>query len=135
MSSSLYDFKNETLKSMLSKYRKNNKQNLITGILLYIDGNFLQVLEGEKQNVQLLFEKIKLDIHHHQVITLFDASVNRFQFKDWSMGFARTDYDQLKKITKIEDFCSQNFLEYTDEMILKLIDSFIKTHRDQLVIY
>lgn len=36
----------------------NNKHN-ITGLLLYSDGNFFQILEGEKEIVQDLFNTIK----------------------------------------------------------------------------
>ena len=39
----------DELKALLAKARTNNQRDNITGMLLYNDGNFLQVLEGEAE--------------------------------------------------------------------------------------
>jgi len=45
------DFNMEQVNQMLEVARKNNSQNGVTGILLLRNGQFLQLLEGERLNV------------------------------------------------------------------------------------
>ena len=47
------------LKSLLVKTRQNNQRRNITGLLLYLDPYFLQILEGDKNDVESLFHKIE----------------------------------------------------------------------------
>ena len=59
----------------------------ITGMLLYNDGNFMQVLEGEEEGVRDLFGKITRDPRHRGIITLLQEHQRERQFPEWSMGF------------------------------------------------
>jgi hypothetical protein len=67
--------------------RLNNERHDITGMLLYRDGNFLQVLEGPAAAVDKALEKIKRDPRHHGVILMSRRSVEERQFADWTMAF------------------------------------------------
>lgn len=79
------------LMELLQKTRIKNLERGITGILLYCDGNFIQLLEGEKAVVESLFERIKADERHRGVLRLFCLPCARREFPDWSMGFRRVD--------------------------------------------
>ena len=59
----------------------------ITGILLYRDCAFMQMLEGEEDGVRGLFASIAADRRHQDVDLMWtdDAAVRRFA--DWSMAF------------------------------------------------
>lgn len=72
---------------LLTKSRENNSKAGLTGMLLYKDGNFMQVLEGEEATVRALYEKVHRDPRHRGVITLLQGHVEERQFPDWSMGF------------------------------------------------
>ena len=48
------------LYKLLSQARVNNKLNNITGLLIYVDGVFLQVLEGPAEVVSVLLEIMQL---------------------------------------------------------------------------
>ncbi len=76
---------------LLAKARENNTQLDVTGMLVYHDGNFLQVLEGSEAAVQSLFDTIRQDERHGSVIKLFERSIQQRQFKDWSMAFRQLD--------------------------------------------
>lgn len=54
--------------------------------LIYKDGNFIQVLEGEEPVVRKLFEKIWRDARHKLVSIIHAGSLDERQFPDWSMG-------------------------------------------------
>ena len=66
---------------------KNNAELGITGCLIYHNKFFLQILEGEKEAVLELFDKIKLDERNDQITLLStDESQDRI-FKEWSMAY------------------------------------------------
>lgn len=68
----------------------NNNHN-ITRILLYSHGNFFQVLEGDKQLLKDLFERIKADERHHNVITIFQKSIPNTRFDAYQADFISLD--------------------------------------------
>jgi hypothetical protein len=55
-------------------------------MLLYVDGSFIQVLEGEPDAVQETYTRILADSRHHQVYKLLDEPITVRDFPDWSMG-------------------------------------------------
>ncbi len=72
---------------LLKKARVKNERLGVSGLLLYHDGNFLQVLEGEDQTVTELFDEIKQDERHHSVIEFGRYPVPERRFSSWEMGF------------------------------------------------
>jgi len=83
----MYLFSQAELLALLGKSRANNEKLGITGIMLYRDGNFIQLLEGEAGDVRALYQKIKRDRRHGGVIVLLEGSVAERDFPDWSMAF------------------------------------------------
>ena len=77
------------LDELLSVSRQNNRAAGITGMLLYLDGNFIQYLEGDESAVRGIFDKIKSDPRHHNVIVVDEGQTDRRLFDDWAMGFRR----------------------------------------------
>jgi Sensors of blue-light using FAD len=86
-SSAVKLFSQAELLDLLAQSRENNTSLGITGMLLYKDGNFMQVLEGEEETVQALVAKIARDPRHRGIITLLRGPLEERQFPDWSMGF------------------------------------------------
>ena len=58
-------------------------------MLLYKDGNFMQLLEGSKEAVLSLVEIIKLDLRHPGVIPLMQLEEEGREFGDWRMGLKK----------------------------------------------
>lgn len=77
------------LERMLRTIRTKNAQIGAKGILLYADGNIIQVLEGEKALIQDLMSKITTDPRHKGVIVLLNEAIEERQFPDWSMGYKK----------------------------------------------
>lgn len=78
----------ESVASILASSRKNNLALSVTGLLLHIDGGFMQVLEGEKQVVEKLYSRIAADRRHWDTQVLLTRDEPPV-FKDWSMGFKK----------------------------------------------
>ena len=84
------------LTDLLIVARQRNVENQLTGILLHADGQFLQVLEGPRSNVEKFREIISNDDRHHKLITLKYENKTALDFPDWSMAFATPNCDDLR---------------------------------------
>lgn len=68
-----------------SHARDYNQQHGITGTLCYGNGHFLQCIEGKKQNVFTLQQRIFADNRHKNVEVLLLQPINQRSFADWRM--------------------------------------------------
>jgi len=81
-------FERKELHDLLEGSRIRNSEVGITGILLFKNGEFLQVLEGEIENVRALYQKIDKDPRHDDVQLVSEDPCTERSFQKWSMGFA-----------------------------------------------
>jgi hypothetical protein len=89
LSSETEFFNEHELLTILEKSIKNNKKKGITGVLLYSGGNFIQLLEGPKTEVESLFRSICKDKRHNNIIRLLAEYSDTRDFPDWKMGFRK----------------------------------------------
>jgi len=85
----------DDLTDLLSTARTNNQKHELTGLLLYCNQSFLQVLEGEPDRIEKLYSKIEADPRHTQLRLLYRAPIEQRKFSSWSMGFEHIDEDRL----------------------------------------
>jgi hypothetical protein len=97
-------FPQDELTDLLQKSRKNNSALGITGMLLYKDGNFMQVLEGDEDTVRELAAKIAQDRRHRGFIQLYSTSIRERTFPDWGMGFYDLRSPEATHIPGYRDF-------------------------------
>jgi hypothetical protein len=97
-------FSGTDLQEILTKARKNNSKLGISGMLLFKGGNFLQALEGDREKVMTLFDKIAQDPRHKRITTLFKGVSAHRDFPDWSMGFHDLNSPDIKKIPGFSHF-------------------------------
>ena len=88
---------------LLTSIYHNSKKN-ITGLLLYDQGTFCQVLEGEAKDVHALFFKILEDDRHTRIIKIFDDEIQTRDFSSWSMNCINLDYYDKKQINGYKTF-------------------------------
>ena len=84
------------LAELLDRARLHNASRGITGLLLYHRREFLQLIEGERSEVEALFDSICRDARHQQVHTLWEGAVQGQGFPAWHMGFVATDEARLR---------------------------------------
>ena len=84
------DMSPEELATILETARRNNREAGVTGMLLYHEGSFLQALEGEREVVESIYERIEEDPRHTDAMILFRGVVEERSFERWSMGFYRS---------------------------------------------
>nr|WP_164736532.1 BLUF domain-containing protein [Pararhodobacter zhoushanensis] len=76
------------LDDILDASVRNNERDGITGVLMYHDQLFFQVLEGGRQVVELCYERIKNDLRHSGVSLIWSHVVKARVFAEWAMGYA-----------------------------------------------
>lgn len=94
----------EETKDLLHETRDSNNKKNLKGILLYSEGNFFQVLEGEKKEVLKLYEKIKKDPRHYNIIQIVGKDIEQGSFDDYKV-------DVLTENKKIEVDIMKEYLE------------------------
>ena len=103
-------FSKNDLEQLLIGARKFNSTHDISGFLVYLDGMFLQCLEGDKKAINDLYEHIKCDFRHKECQLVFEKAIDERVFADWSMGFTHASKDDLEKygFKSVSDFVTQN---------------------------
>ncbi|MFN3587081.1 MAG: BLUF domain-containing protein [Moraxellaceae bacterium] len=89
VSAAAQPFSEAELQALLETSRRNNQRDNITGMLLYRDGDFLQVLEGPEDAVRATYARIGRDRRHGRFIMLDESHIDTRAFNQWAMGFRR----------------------------------------------
>jgi len=80
----------QALERILASSRRNNQRLGVTGVLLYENGIYVQLLEGPREAVRLLYYgTIALDTRHRHPMVRWEFSIETRNFRNWQMGFAR----------------------------------------------
>lgn len=90
LSSATRKLDDRDLREILEISRSRNGEAGVTGMLLFHDGNFLQLLEGEADAVEQTWGRIKNDPRHRGILVMLDEARETRLFPDWSMGFRKT---------------------------------------------
>lgn len=85
----------DELEELLEHARCNNAAKGITGALIYVDGVFLQILEGETATVRELMARIAKDLRHETVTVLKEGPVLLAAFSDWKMAYVSATPEQV----------------------------------------
>lgn len=80
-------FSEQELEGLLVSSRRNNAREGVTGMLLYREGRFLQVLEGPEGAVRGRMIAITGDSRHRRLRVLLQELISERQFPDWTMAY------------------------------------------------
>jgi hypothetical protein len=105
----------------LNEARKVNRKHDVSGMMLYMGGCFLLLLEGEANNVDRAAEAIFADEREMRVI-LREPIAER-EFPEWIMGFETVapleavrllgeplSFDSASRVARIEPHCAKTLL-------------------------
>ena len=91
----------EALAELLRQARAYNQDHRLTGLLLYADvtKEFVQVLEGPRDEVEKVYQRIARDARHKHAFVLHEGLAEYRMFPDWRMGFSRAAAQDLRATT------------------------------------
>jgi hypothetical protein len=131
----------EDLRVLLKQARTRNRELVITGMLVYVEGKygmlkqgrFMQVLEGSRFLIESLFDKIRQDGRHHQLVVLKRSTINKRNFKTWEMGFEKIDLDKHPELLPFFEICEGEITEeFMDSNVaLTFLKSFYDEQQDK----
>jgi hypothetical protein len=78
--------------------------------LLYCEGFFIQILEGEKKTIGGLFNKITQDARHKDIRVITNGSSPKRYFPQWTMGFNYIEKKELLTLEEINYSSVKDFL-------------------------
>lgn len=76
----------DDIQSIMSVSVQWNSSHLLTGMLCFYDGNFMQFLEGPEDEIEYILAKIKADRRHMDVTFIIDTPIEERVFVGWSMA-------------------------------------------------
>ncbi|MBC8152302.1 MAG: BLUF domain-containing protein [Bacteroidetes bacterium] len=123
-------FQEKDLSIILRQSRQFNEAQGVTGVLLYIHGNIIQVLEGEQAVVNALYRRIEQDSRHKNITAILNIPITHRLFGSWGMGYETITVRQLDVIQTVVDLNNTEgtFSESDDHIILKIIKVFYKSN-------
>jgi hypothetical protein len=83
------------LEEILTDARTGNQARNVTGALVYVDGVFFQIIEGDKDVVYELMTSISSDSRHHSVKVFYEAEADVRAFESWSMAYLTPTAEQM----------------------------------------
>lgn len=96
-SRALKPFTDDDLLALLGAARARNQARGVTGMLVYAAGSFLQLFEGEDSDVEVIWDRIRMDARHTALRVLQDGPARQRLFGEWSMGFEHPDQQWLEQ--------------------------------------
>jgi hypothetical protein len=87
MSRAVRPLSDKDLQELLDQCRRDNAARNVTGVLFYSHGNIAQLIEGDAEVLEPLFDVISRDGRHSNVVKLIDKPITVRSFSDWSMAF------------------------------------------------
>lgn len=117
----------DDLDLILQQSRRNNARLGITGILLYAEGSFFQVLGGPADAVDMLYQTIAADPRHCKVTQIIREPIAGRVFQDWTMGYSGLTKAELRSIDGLNDFFDDAtcFTELDPGRAKRLLKAFI----------
>jgi len=92
------------LDSILEVSIKKNGQSNVSGLLLYRVGQFIHLLEGQKEDVLSVYKRVQKDNRHSDIKILTEFHTGSRLFGNWNMGYVRDEeaaFDIVKKLKNV----------------------------------
>ncbi|MEH6647459.1 BLUF domain-containing protein [Sulfitobacter sp.] len=119
------------LENLLENCRMKNLKNDVTGMLLYKEGSFMQLLEGERNAVMSTYDRIEKDTRHKDITLLRERALPERNFGGWSMGFKSISSGVLEKTPGFSQLGENTFksseLAADPHIALRLLKTFHET--------
>lgn len=92
------------IETILAQSRENNSHANITGILMFSQQKFLQILEGDAVEIDPLIERIRQDPRHKNMKVLVRGGIDERAFGEWAMAYVGDERDWVQEVSGLSDF-------------------------------
>ncbi|NDP28300.1 MAG: blue light sensor protein [Flavobacterium sp.] len=109
VSTAISDLNQDEVAELLEQTEIRNNNEGVNGLLIYSDGNFFEVIEGEETKIKNLFKNIKEDPRHRNIMIVFEKEIDQPLFDDKKANF-------ISNNTKHRQMKVKNFLYYIKDL-------------------
>lgn len=113
----------EGIKEILDQAIEANNKCEVSGILLHSLGNFFQVLEGEKNYITTLFNKIVNDPRHFDVFEVYNKPSAKPVFMNYNSSFRVLTSNE--ELDQIRSYLDNHRVGTTSKKLKRLLRPFI----------
>ncbi len=113
----------EDIENLFKQVNEFNSHHDITGVLLYAETNFFQLIEGEEDVVKSLYSQIEKDSRHNNIIKFVDKPVDNPAFDGYISRFV-TDTTKINS-KNLKDYL--HHIEVLDPKAQKAVTRVIET--------
>ena len=130
VSSASHLLKEDELLAILQVSRRNNVKKGLTGMLLYSEGTFIQLLEGEEDDLKSTYRAIEADDRHKNIIKMTEGNNEQRFFPEWSMGFKSANTDEIAEFKGYINPAGKDFIRDNDPRpVINMLKTFADTNR------
>ena len=97
---------NDDVGDILASSERNNAAKSVTGLLLFDGNRYIQILEGERMDVETLFAEISEDPRHHDLELLHKGDIEGRSFQTWRMAYESLPRGLLEELAENMGVCS-----------------------------
>jgi Sensors of blue-light using FAD len=115
------------IESIMLQSRTHNPERGITGILCYGGDIFMQVLEGDRMEVNALYAHIQKDVRHKDVVILRYEEIHERRFSGWTMGHVNIDKLNPSVLLKYSARPTLDPYSVSGEVSMALLEELIQT--------
>ena len=115
---------------ILLQSRRNNLPRSIGGVLCFGDDNFFQCLEGDRDEVESLYEVICRDDRHRDVTLVLKRPVSKRQFKLWSMKYLSLDRG-VRSVLKRHGIKAFDPYKFNSQVTVELLETLQRAMESQ----
>ena len=112
------------LNNLLDRTRPKNSAMSVTGMLLYIDPYFVQILEGDIDDLSETFTRISKDPIHHKVSLILKKPIAERSFANWAMGFNKVSEKDIDSFMSLDAFYQSESFRKQSKEIIELLEMF-----------
>lgn len=111
------------IKHILEHALVENNRCEVSGVLLHSLGSFFQVLEGNKDHILALYQKILEDDRHHDIFEVYNKPSAKPVFMDYESSFHLVTSNE--KLDQIREYLNKHKTQSTTEKLTRLLKPFI----------
>ena len=102
-SKALFEPTDDDIQEMLIQFREFNTAHNITGMLLYDGIHFSQMIEGDKESITNLYNRIQKDPRHETLTISSTRPIEHRRFTKWAMVYRRIDSPMTIDLPNIDN--------------------------------
>ncbi|RZU98732.1 BLUF domain-containing protein [Spiribacter vilamensis] len=119
----------EEIADILASAHKNNPSLNVTGALLYSGDVFCQVIEGEEDTLEDLFEEIQMDDRHSDIAVLHFEPIESRGFSEWAMAFAGIEDEERFDLSGILESKDKMKMHETGKNLVSVLENLLSQHQ------